>query len=43
MFDFLIENPEVLPGLLEEIDIARNLKGSRIEELHKNLENKQSE
>ena len=43
MFDFLSENPDVLPGLLEEIEIVRSLKGSRIEKLHKNLENKESE
>ncbi|WGK70263.1 adenylate/guanylate cyclase domain-containing protein [Candidatus Haliotispira prima] len=39
MFDFLSDNPDVVPNLLEEVGAVQNLKGARIQKLHKNLEN----
>ena len=30
MFDFLNDNPGVLPNLLEEIETAKKLKGARV-------------
>ena len=43
MFDFLNDNPNIVPNLLEDAEVARQLKGSRIQELHKNLEQPGSE
>ena len=38
MFDFLNENPGVLPDLLEEIDTAKKLKGFSVHDFHKKSE-----
>ncbi len=39
MFDFLNDNPEIIPDFLEDIKAAKKMKGLRIHNLHKNLEN----
>ena len=43
MFDFLSDNPGVIPNLLEDTETAKQLKGSRIKDLHKNLETPESD